>query len=307
MMSEERATSEPSAIAVDSLLLKMQSFGVRYIRYIDVDIVTLGVANIVVYVQYDGNLVKLKTCIASLCGTHEVVRKTSAGLLFLTEKGKHSAHLCPGTLSTPNEVQMSVSAVSAAPALASASVSTVLSPTLEQQRPSTTPSPAIYAANVASRAAATDPSIVCIDLSDSEDELATNHNAGDDSDASDADTVRAETSPRPPVNDIGNTFSFEYEPDEEPPSMLPGSSQSQNVETSAQTSGEPGVVSDTDEWELVLVLDHREILSRQNRNILERKLLERNVTCEVRALNVGDVQWIAKRYRNGEDNGKDSL
>ncbi|GLD98259.1 hypothetical protein PINS_up006956 [Pythium insidiosum] len=53
----------------------------------------------------------------------------------------------------------------------------------------------------------------------------------------------------------------------------------------------------SDEWEIVLVLDHREILSRRNRDILERKLLERNVTCEVRALNVGDVQWVARRYR----------
>ncbi|KAG6954880.1 hypothetical protein JG687_00011551, partial [Phytophthora cactorum] len=32
---------------------------------------------------------------------------------------------------------------------------------------------------------------------------------------------------------------------------------------------------------------------------LERKLLERNVNCEVRVLGVGDVQWIARRKRIG--------
>lgn len=251
------------------------------------------------FAQYDGNLVKLKTCIALLCGTHEVVRKTPAGLLYLTEKGKHSAQLCPGTLPPPNEVHSSAQSVSAAPVTVSTSVITLPPSVPEQQRPITAPYPAISNAQAA---AAADQSIVCIDLSDSEDEFAITARGDSGSDASEAETVRADVSPRAQVNDIDTTFSFEYEPDEEPPPMLL-SSQLQTAETSDQTEKEPGIVSDSDEWELMLILDHREILSRQNRNILERKLLERNVTCEVRALNVGDVQWIAKRYRNGEVNG----
>lgn len=70
------------------------------------------------------------------------------------------------------------------------------------------------------------------------------------------------------------------------------------------TDSGPERMQPTDEWELVLILDHREILSRRNRNILERMLLERHVTCEVRSLNVGDVQWIARLYRNGGFTGK---
>ncbi|DAZ93466.1 TPA: hypothetical protein N0F65_006525 [Lagenidium giganteum] len=54
----------------------------------------------------------------------------------------------------------------------------------------------------------------------------------------------------------------------------------------------------SDNWEIVLLLDHREVLSRRNRSILERKLIEHNVTCEVRSLHVGDVQWIARRHRS---------
>ncbi|CAI5737606.1 unnamed protein product [Peronospora destructor] len=60
-------------------------------------------------------------------------------------------------------------------------------------------------------------------------------------------------------------------------------------------------VQETDSWELVLLLDHREIIERRNPRILERKLLEKNVNCEVRALGVGDVQWIARRHRIGEE------
>ncbi|CCI47874.1 unnamed protein product [Albugo candida] len=54
---------------------------------------------------------------------------------------------------------------------------------------------------------------------------------------------------------------------------------------------------DKDSWTLVLLLDHREVLSRRNRSILERKLTERGVTCEVRGLHIGDMIWIARRTR----------
>ncbi|CAH0515115.1 unnamed protein product [Peronospora belbahrii] len=57
------------------------------------------------------------------------------------------------------------------------------------------------------------------------------------------------------------------------------------------------LIRERDSWELVLLLDHREIIERRNPRIIERKLLEQSVNCEVRALAVGDVQWIARRYR----------
>ncbi|OQS06399.1 crossover junction endonuclease MUS81 [Thraustotheca clavata] len=52
-----------------------------------------------------------------------------------------------------------------------------------------------------------------------------------------------------------------------------------------------------DEWEIVLLLDHREMLSRRNRSVFERKLLEANVNCEVRSLHLGDMIWIARREK----------
>ncbi|CAK4712404.1 unnamed protein product [Aphanomyces euteiches] len=47
----------------------------------------------------------------------------------------------------------------------------------------------------------------------------------------------------------------------------------------------------------------REMISRTNRSVFERKLLEAQVTCEVRALNIGDMVWIA-RNRSRERNGQ---
>ncbi|CAK4146529.1 unnamed protein product [Aphanomyces euteiches] len=58
-----------------------------------------------------------------------------------------------------------------------------------------------------------------------------------------------------------------------------------------------------EEWEIVLLIDHREMISRTNRSVFERKLLEAQVTCEVRALNIGDMVWIA-RNRSRERNGQ---
>ncbi|ETW04369.1 hypothetical protein, variant [Aphanomyces invadans] len=58
-----------------------------------------------------------------------------------------------------------------------------------------------------------------------------------------------------------------------------------------------------DLWEIVLLLDHREMISRTNRSVFERKLLEANVACEVRSLNIGDMIWIARsptRLLNGK-------
>nr|CCA19687.1 crossover junction endonuclease MUS81like protein pu [Albugo laibachii Nc14] len=60
---------------------------------------------------------------------------------------------------------------------------------------------------------------------------------------------------------------------------------------------EADLCQDMDQWTLILLLDHREVVSRRNRSILERKLTESGVTCEVRGLHIGDMIWIARRNR----------
>lgn len=165
--------------------------------------------------------------------------------------------------------------------------------------------------------------VVCIDSSDSEP-------------PSDAETIRASTSPRSFeedeeeednfFDDADYEFYSEQEPELEltPPSIQQQPQQpvwsqpsepstmaslrsipiQESVGDSMPASSNPEWMQPTDEWELVLILDHREILSRRNRSILERMLLERHVTCEVRSLNVGDVQWITRRYRDGGFTGE---
>jgi hypothetical protein len=39
------------------------------------------------------------------------------------------------------------------------------------------------------------------------------------------------------------------------------------------------------------------MLSKRNKSIFERKLLEKHISVEVRALNIGDMLWIARRER----------
>uniref|UniRef100_K3WNE6 Crossover junction endonuclease MUS81 n=1 Tax=Globisporangium ultimum (strain ATCC 200006 / CBS 805.95 / DAOM BR144) TaxID=431595 RepID=K3WNE6_GLOUD len=249
VMDQENANAEAGAISVETLLLKMQQVG------------------------YDGSLPKLKACIQSLCGTHEVVRRSSAGLLFLSEKGNRSVKLCPGSLPAP----------SSAPTQPPQQASLITSSSAPPQ--STLSSSAIALPPVSDNPA--HPSVVCIELSDSEETVSDHEASG-----SEAETIRASSSPV-------ITDSFEYEPDEEPPPYLE-SPPAAVEKPPSNIYTEYEIVAASDEWELVLILDHREILSRRNRSILERKLLERNVTCEVRSLNVGDVQWVAKRYRNGD-------
>ena len=55
-----------------------------------------------------------------------------------------------------------------------------------------------------------------------------------------------------------------------------------------------------DAWEVVLIVDQREVRSRRDRDYLRARLLEANVACEVRQLDLGDMLWIArKRNVNG--------
>ena len=48
------------------------------------------------------------------------------------------------------------------------------------------------------------------------------------------------------------------------------------------------------EWEVVLLLDHREVRTRTDRHYIQQKLIERGVNCEVRQLSLGDILWIVR-------------
>ncbi|OWZ20582.1 Crossover junction endonuclease [Phytophthora megakarya] len=195
------AVDEDAAMASDSLLQRMVDAG------------------------YEGNSGKLRTCLASLSGTHEVVKRSNSGYYYLTEKGQRSAELCPGSLTG------STTDTDAAVPAARRSTGGVV-----RQRPSS-------------------PNWTYVELENSDEEIS-------------AEVIEQAPKPDPEV-------------------------------VSRKHSVPEDLIRETDSWELVLVLDHREIIERRNPRILERKLLERNVNCEVRVLGVGDVQWIARRHRIG--------
>lgn len=52
-----------------------------------------------------------------------------------------------------------------------------------------------------------------------------------------------------------------------------------------------------EEFDIVLLIDNREVRSRDERDFFQRRTQERNVTCEVRNLSVGDVLWIARHKK----------
>ncbi|TMW66897.1 hypothetical protein Poli38472_012013 [Pythium oligandrum] len=229
------ATSDATAATVEALHTKIYSVG------------------------YDRNIAKLRTCLTSLITTHRVIKRTSSGNIFLSERGLRSTELCPGSLIPQQSSSQSAATTPRSPPR---SVSTT---TLSQSTSS------IRLTSIVSSAPETITE--CIELSDS--------------DESEPETIRATS---PITDDVA--FTPTWSQPEEEPAVMP--SQTAPVFTS---DSERDLIAPDDEWQLVLLLDHREILSRRNRDILERKLLECNVTCEVRVLNVGDVQWIARRYR----------
>jgi ERCC4-type nuclease len=59
-----------------------------------------------------------------------------------------------------------------------------------------------------------------------------------------------------------------------------------------------GSASKRDDWDIVLLLDNREVRSKNDREYFHRKLLGKGVQCEVRSLPLGDMMWI-KRSRTG--------
>ncbi|ETL30768.1 hypothetical protein F442_16711 [Phytophthora nicotianae P10297] len=212
VLQEAQAVDEDAAMSSDALLQRMLDTG------------------------YEGNSAKLRTCLASLSGTHEVVKRSNLGFYYLTDKGQRSAELCPGSLTGTATTTTTDSGTTPAGSSTTASGSVRKKRTgVVRQRPSS-------------------PSWTYAELEDSDEDILTELNA-----------CRV--------------------PEPEP-------------EVAARKHTVPeDLIRETDTWELVLLLDHREIIERRNPRILERKLLERNVNCEVRVLGVGDVQWIARRTR----------
>lgn len=56
-----------------------------------------------------------------------------------------------------------------------------------------------------------------------------------------------------------------------------------------------------DEYEIVLIMDNREVRSLTERDFFHRRIVSNNVKCEVRSLSVGDVLWIAKHKKTGRE------
>lgn len=56
-----------------------------------------------------------------------------------------------------------------------------------------------------------------------------------------------------------------------------------------------------EEYEIVLIMDNREVRSLTERDFFHRRIVDNNVTCEVRSLSVGDVLWIAKHCKTGRE------
>ena len=56
-----------------------------------------------------------------------------------------------------------------------------------------------------------------------------------------------------------------------------------------------------DEYEIILIIDNREIRSQHERDFFQNKLTSLNVKCDVRPLSIGDFVWIAKSRRTGRE------
>lgn len=56
-----------------------------------------------------------------------------------------------------------------------------------------------------------------------------------------------------------------------------------------------------DEFDIVLIMDNREVRSLTERDFFHRRIVGNNVECEVRSLSVGDVLWIAKHKKTGRE------
>ncbi|KAG3090447.1 hypothetical protein PI124_g10257 [Phytophthora idaei] len=100
-LQETQAVDEDAAMASDVLLQRMLDTG------------------------YEGNSAKSRACLASLSGTHEVVKRSNLGFYYLTQKGRRSAELCPGSLTGAATTTTTTDSVTTAAASSAASSGSV--------------------------------------------------------------------------------------------------------------------------------------------------------------------------------------
>lgn len=56
-----------------------------------------------------------------------------------------------------------------------------------------------------------------------------------------------------------------------------------------------------EEFEIILIIDSREVRSREDRGFFQNRLKSLSVNCESRALSVGDAVWVAQNKRTGRE------
>lgn len=56
-----------------------------------------------------------------------------------------------------------------------------------------------------------------------------------------------------------------------------------------------------EDYDIVLLIDNREIRSQSERDFFQRRITDNNIHCDVRTLSVGDILWIAKHKKTGKE------
>lgn len=56
-----------------------------------------------------------------------------------------------------------------------------------------------------------------------------------------------------------------------------------------------------EDYDIILLVDNREIRSQSERDFFHRRISENNVGCDVRSLSVGDILWVAKHKNTGKE------
>lgn len=85
-----------------------------------------------------------------------------------------------------------------------------------------------------------------------------------------------------------------------PPSNTPDTSMEMPGASKSTFEGVPYDVWEPAQYEVVLVVDNREIRSQNERDFFQNRLSE-HVECAVRALAVGDVLWLARHRASGRE------
>ena len=110
-LQEAQPVDRDAALLSDSLLQMMLAAGVRWFAVVtsynsyEQIFVILGVNGSGKSTSMKVRS-KLRTCLASLHGTHEAIKRSNTGYYYLTDNGQRSAELCLGspTRSSTNEI-----------------------------------------------------------------------------------------------------------------------------------------------------------------------------------------------------------